>query len=210
MGRRNRKPVIGLLGGIGAGKSTVAAELSKLGCAVVDADAIGHELLSDPSVKAELRRLWGKAVFAPNGEVDRAAVAERVFEDAEALAALNAVMHPRMGRRLAEEIDRRLDRPDVPAVVLDAALLLETDWHEQCSHFVFVSAGESERLRRVARSRGWDRSAWASREKSQISLDIKAGKADHVLENSSSLPCLRGQVRKIFHQIVGAAGRCES
>lgn len=206
VGEERHKPVIGLLGGIGAGKSTVAAEFVRLGCRLVDADAIGHKLLGDPAVKDEFRRLWGGGVFAASGEVDRAAVAEIAFGSPEGLAGLNAVMHPRMRRRLAERIEAMQADAGVPAIVVDAAVLLETDWHELCTHFVYVSAPPDVRARRVAQQRGWDRAKWRQRENSQKPLDIKAARAEDVLDNSSSLSCLREQVRSVFRRIVNTAG----
>ena len=202
-----RKPVIGLLGGIGAGKSTVAAELVKLGCGLVDADAIGHELLSDAAVKAEFRRLWGPDVFDASGQVDRAAVAQIAFSSERGLSELNAVMHPRIRQRMVEQIQAMEAAPATAAIVVDAALLLETDWHELCTHFVYVSAPPELRARRVAQARGWDRDRWAARENSQKPLDIKAARAEDVLDNSSSLSCLREQVRSVLCRIVHAAGR---
>lgn len=201
---RPRKPVIGLLGGVGSGKSTVAAELAALGCAVIDADAVGHEVLSEPDVKAELKRLWGEGVLATCGEVDREAVAKIVFDSPDALAALDALMHPLMRKRMARRIAELSADDSCPAVVLDAALLLETDWHELCTTLVFVSAPAAARAERVARQRHWDRAELERREKSQKPLDIKRSGADHILDNSSSLSYLREQVRSAFHRIADA------
>ncbi len=206
MGKTAGKPVIGLLGGIGAGKSTVAAELAELGCGVVDADAIGHELLAEPRVKAEFRRLWGPAVFDDSGQVNRKAVARIAFATPQGLAELNRVMHPRIRRRMARRIEAMQADPDVAAIVLDAALLLETDWQELCTHFVYVSAPAELRARRAKAARGWDRRTWSQREKSQKPLDIKAARAEDIIENSSSLSCLREQVRSVFRRIVRPAG----
>jgi len=205
--KTEHKPVIGLLGGIGSGKSTVAAELARLGCAVVDADRIGHELLTDPTVKDRLRALWGEGILDAAGGVSRPAVARRVFGSPEHLAELNALLHPRIRERMIARIAAAQTDPAVQAVVVDAALLLETDWQDLCTCFVFVQAGDGDRAARVARERGWDRAEWQRREKSQKPLDIKAAGADHVIDNSSSLSCLRERVRTIFHGIVGCADR---
>jgi len=202
VGEHRDKPVIGLLGGVGSGKSTVASELAALGCAVIDADAVGHEVLAEPPVKTELRRLWGEGVFGPAGEADREAVGRIVFESADALAALNALVHPRMRERMARRIAELGADEGCPAVVLDAALLLETDWHELCTTLVFVSAPAAARAERVARERHWDSAELERRENSQKPLDIKRSRADHILDNSSSLSYLREQVRSIFHRIV--------
>ena len=205
MTQASSKPVIGLLGGVGAGKSTVAAEFVRLGCGLVDADAVGHALLDEPSVKAELRELMGADVFDQAGKVDRAAVARRVFDSPERLAALNALLHPRIRTRMAEQIEAMRADHDVPAIVVDAPLLLETDCHELCTQFVFVRAPDRLRARRVADERQWSRSEWQRREKSQKPLDMKASKADHVVDNCSSLSRLREQVRTIFQTVVRIA-----
>lgn len=196
------KPVIGLLGGIGAGKSTVAAELAALGCRCIDADAIGHELLKDPQVRAELAEHWGLGIFDESGNVDRKALAELAFASHRQTEALNAIMHPRIGSRLAEQIDAMSADPAIPAIVIDAALLLETDWHELCNVFIFISAPEDIRAERVRQSRGWDRRTLKRRENLQIPLDIKADKAEYVVDNSLSESSLREQIRLVFHRII--------
>lgn len=200
------RPVVGILGGIGAGKSRVAAELEALGWARVDADAIGHELLADPAVRRAVRRRWGAGVFGPGGQVDRKALAEIVFADPAELEALNALMHPRIRRRMARRIRRARADARVAGVVVDAAVLLEAGWDDLCTHLVFVSAPDRLRARRAASDRGWTRRDWRRREKSQISLDIKAARCDYKLENSSSASRLREQVRLLNRQLVHAAG----
>jgi dephospho-CoA kinase len=200
------KPVIGLLGGIGSGKSTVAAELAKLGCCVVDADRIGHELLDELSVQRKIRRRWGKEVFGPNGKVDRAALGRVVFGQARELAALNAIAHPLIRRRIIQQVGQFQRRKGCQAIVIDAALLLETDWHELCTHLVFVRAPASARAGRVRRERGWGRQEWRDREKSQKALDIKTARAEYIVDNSSSVSCLREQVRSVFQRILDQVG----
>jgi len=204
------KPVIGIVGGIGAGKSTVAAELARLGCAVVDADAVGHELLAEDEVKADLRGRWGEEIFSPTGEVDRAALAERAFATASELEALNFIMHPRMRRRLAGRIERLSADAAVKAIVLDAAVLLEAGWDEFCTHIIYVSAPAEARRIRAAAGRGWDGPTWQQRENLQKSLDKKRSRAEYVLENSSSLTHLRRLVRQLFHRIVQLTDRPEN
>ena len=199
------KPVIGIVGGIGAGKSTVAAELVKLGCARVDADAIGHELLERQDVKDELRRRWGEGVFDARGNADRREIARRVFADPADLAALNSILHGKIRQEMARQIGQLQLQADVAAIVVDAALLLETDWHELCTVLVFVDSADSLRGDRVRRDRGWTEAAWRSRENSQKSLDIKRSRADHVIDNSSSVSCLHEQVRSVYHRILHLA-----
>lgn len=196
------KPVIGLLGGIGSGKSTVSAELAELGCGRIDADAIGHELLKDPQVRDELSEHWGQGIFDEDGNIDRKALAELAFASGQETEALNTIMHPRIRRRMIEQIDAMQADPDIPAIVVDAALLLETDWHELCNVFIFISAPEDIRAKRVRQTRGWDNATWKKRENLQKPLDIKAGKADYTISNSISESSLREQTHLVFHQII--------
>jgi len=209
MGRQKRqsKPVIGLLGGIGAGKSTVAAELGRLGCAVIDADRIGHELLDETAVQQEIRRQWGDAVFTPGGQVDREALGRIVFSDPEQLERLNALLHPRIYQAIVREIAQAQRDQEAVAIVLDAAVMVEAGWEKLCSHLVFVEADPTERSERVRRARGWDEQLWRQREKMQISLDKKRGKCQYTLGNRSSEPHLRERIRRLFHQVLHDADR---
>jgi len=199
--RLGGKPVIGIVGGVGAGKSTAAGEFAALGCRLVDADRIGHELLGEPDVLAEIRRRWGDAVLAPDAQVSRQALAEVVFRVQGELAALNAILHPRIRRRMEQAIADAQADESAKAVVLDAAVLFEAGWDDLCTHLVFVSAPAEDRLRRAAQSRHWSRETWEAREKSQISLDIKASRCEYTLDNRLGASFLREQARVIFHRI---------
>jgi dephospho-CoA kinase len=207
MVNRRRKPVIGIVGGVGAGKSTVAAELVRLGCELIDADAIGHELLRGPTVRREVRKRWGAGVFSADGQVSRRALAAAVFGRRRELAALNRIMHHRIRRRMERRIAQLRRDPSVPGVVLDAAVLLEAGWDDLCTHVLFVRAPAGLRARRVSAARGWDRRTWRAREKSQISLDTKVKGCYGVVDNSSSVSHLRRQVRRVLHRIVHAVDR---
>lgn len=195
-----RKPVIGILGGIGAGKSTAAAEFAKLGCAVIDADQIGQSLLDTDEVKALLDQAFGQGIFAPGGAVDRAILGRRVFKHPADLDVLNTIMQPRIRRRLEQLIEEYQANPKIPAIVLDAAIILEAHWDVLCSVLVFISSPDDERARRVA-PRGWDRQNWQDREKSQISLDRKSKRCYFSVDNSSSVAYLAEQIRELFNQI---------
>jgi len=200
-GRVVGKPVIGIVGGVGAGKSTAAGEFAALGCRLVDADRIGHELLGEPDVQAEIRRRWSDAAFAPGGQVSREALAEVVFDSPAELEALNAILHPRIRRRMAQAIAEAQADTSAEGVVLDAAVMFEAGWDDLCTHRIFVAAPAAERQRRVAESRRWSAEAWRLREKSQISLDIKAGRCQYTLDNRFSASFLREQIRLLFHRI---------
>jgi len=200
------KPVIGIVGGIGSGKSTVAAEFVKLGCVLADADAMGHELLGEPDVQEELARRWGRGILGDDGGVDRVKLGEIVFKDADGLRDLNAVVHPRIRRRLAERIAAAQQQGSTLGVVIDAALLFEAGWDDLCTHTVFVEAPRALRAARVGQ-RGWDESELAKREKMQFSLDKKVAMCDYTIRNCTSLPHLSDQIRELFARITNADSR---
>ena len=200
-----RKPVIGILGGIGAGKSTVASEFAALGCALVDGDAIGHELLNTAEVKDLLRGQWGDEIFCDDGQVDRRALGRIVFNAPGELEVLNGIMHPRIRRGIQQRISAAMADGSVKAVVLDAAVALEAGWDDLCSHLVFVDAPRRLRAARSEALRGWNRHAWRMREKSQIPLDTKAARCYYTLDNSSSVSFLREQIRELFSEIVSVS-----
>ncbi len=198
------KPVIGLVGGVGAGKSTAAAEFEALGCLRIDADRIGHDVLGEAEVADELRRRWGETVFAPDGAVDRQAVGKIVFADPAELTALNEITWPRIGQRIAERIAEAQAAPGVLAVVLDAAVMFEAGWDRLCSHVLFVEAPDADRAGRAI-AKGLGEKDWRNREKSQFSLDRKRSRCYRELDSSSSVSHLREQIRRAFHQITSRA-----
>lgn len=207
--RSQIKPVIGLVGGVGAGKSTVAAELAKLGCMVIDGDAIGHEVLGRKDVIDRVVELWGRQVLVSTPEgarrVDRSALGQLVFADPQELARLNSLTHPLVRAEIQRQIQAGQGDPSAPAIVLDAAVLLEAGWDQLCTHLVSVRAPAQQRQLRVASERGWDERAWRQREKMQIPLDTKIGRCYYSVDNSSSVSHLCEAARELFHGIVNGA-----
>ena len=197
--------VVGLIGGIGSGKTLVSNMLQDLGCEVVDADRVGHTLLGEPGVVQALTERFGRDIVGSDGRVDRGVLARRAFADADSLSRLNEVVHRPLRDELARRIKALCEAGTAPAVVLDAALLLETDWHKLCDVLVFVDADEPTRRRRVTHGRGWTEDELTRREKLQKPLDIKREKADHVVENKSSVSRLRQQVRLLYQTLVHSA-----
>jgi len=196
------KPVIGIIGAIGSGKSAVSGELAALGCAVIDADAIGHKLLGDPEVRDRLRQRWGDKVLTDAGDVDRAAIADAVFASRDELDALNGILHPLISAEMTRAVAQARADESIEAIVLDAALLMEAGWDKLCSCVIFVDAPEAVRLKRVVEQRKWDPGDLASREKMQISLDIKRSRCDYLIDGSSSVSHLRQQVLELYPRII--------
>ncbi len=201
MGATGKKPIIGILGGIGSGKSTVAAEFAKLGCKVIDADKIAHGLLDEPSVKEKVVGLFGRSILNPEGKIDRGKLAEVVFADSDKLSSLNAIIHPLVLQRAEEIIEQYNRQNQVKAIVLDMPLLVEVGWDKRCDKLIFVDCEQKLRLDR-AKKLGFDKNQVKIRENFQISLDNKADLADNTIENNSDFSVLAKQVVNIFSYIM--------
>ncbi len=195
------KSIIGILGGIGSGKSTVAAEFVKLGCKVIDADKIAHELLEKKAVREKIVGFFGQAILDSAGKIDHRKLAEVVFADADKLSSLNKTIHPLVLER-AEVLIKQYNRQNqVKAIVLDMPLLAEVGWAGRCNKLIFVDCKRQLRLDR-AKKAGFDENQFKIRENFQISLDNKAGLADNIVNNNSGLLALAKQVAGIFSDTV--------
>ena len=175
-------PVIGLSGGIGAGKSTVARMFEKLGCYVVDSDARAKAALDRPEVRDELVKWWGDQVLTPQGRIDRSKVAQIIFSDPQQRARLESLVHPLVRQDRAKLIEESA-KFWPKAVIVDAPLLFEAGVDKECDAVVFVDAPAEERLRRVRDSRGWDDFELARREASQWPLERKRAASGYVVQN---------------------------
>lgn len=195
------KPIIGLAGGIGSGKSFVASLFAGEGCLVLDADAAARAAYLDPAIRTALKQWWGGAVFLPDGTADRRAIAARVFADPAERARLERLIHP----YVAADRDRRMREhagdPRVRAYVWDVPLLFETDLDKSCDVVVFVDAPLAERARRVAQTRHWPPGELERRENSQYPLDKKRGMSHYVLGNTADAATAREQVRDVLSRI---------
>ncbi|MDO5582384.1 MAG: dephospho-CoA kinase [Planctomycetia bacterium] len=184
--------VIGIVGGIGSGKSAVSSAFADRGAFVLDADQAGHEALNDPEVCQILIQKWGENAFSSDSEgilrPDRSKIAKIVFEPSEngkkALKFLNETIHPVIRKRLREDL-QRLKSENYPLIILDAPLLFEASCDSLCDRILFVDTDEEERFRRVQK-RGWSREEFKNREKSQLSLEKKRKKADCIIDNNQT------------------------
>ncbi len=197
MAKSAEKPVIGILGGIGSGKSTIAAEFAKLGCKVIDADRIAHELLQELPVREKVVSLFGQAVLDSSGKIDREKLAEAAFVDHKMLTSLNRIIHPLVLQRTQELIEQYKSQNQVKAIVLDMPLLVEVGWHKRCDKLIFVNCEKKLRLER-AKKMGFDKNQVKIRENFQISLDNKESLADNTIENNSDFSAIAKQVTGIF------------
>jgi dephospho-CoA kinase len=194
----SRKLVIGLLGGIGSGKSRVAEALARRGARVINADRIGHDALRDPEIRRQIVERWGGGLIDDSGEIVRPRLAQIVFADDAQRRALEAIVHPWIGQRLREVIAAAQAEPDSRFLVLDAAVMLEAGWNSACDKLVFVDTPRPLRLERAARQRRWTAAEVEARERAQLPLTAKAALADHVLDNSGTPDDLERQVDSLL------------
>jgi dephospho-CoA kinase len=192
--------VIGLIGGIGVGKSRVAAAFARRGAKVVSGDEAGHEALRQPEVLRRVVERWGPEVLGPDGAIDRRRVAARVFADPAELKVLQAITWPWIEARLRQQIDAARAEPGVRLIVLDAAVLLEAGWDRVCDRVVYVDVPRAIRLRRLAEGRGWSAKEVEARERAQLMLSDKASRADDALDNSGTPEALDRQADTLLRR----------
>jgi dephospho-CoA kinase len=204
---------IGLTGGIGCGKSTVATMMSELGCHIINADKMAHALIApgEPAYD-EVVREFGKQILAPDRTIDRARLASIVFNDAKKLAALNAIVHPRVLRDVDREFDRLAEKDPHGLAVVEAALLIEAGYHQKLDRLVLVTCTREQQLERLTNSafgRAMSREQAEKRIAAQMPLEEKrragAGKIDEI-DCSASLDCTRRQVQALVAQLRQLAG----
>lgn len=207
-------PVIGLVGGIGSGKSAVARGLvSRRNLVLIDADTLGHQVLKLSETKEKIKKRFGEDVFDPQGEISRSQLAKRVFgTDVASQTAredLNRIVHPLIRTRIHKEIQQarekaRREPGSISGVLLDAAILLETGWADTCDAIVFVDASDEIREKRVKETRGWLPEDWKKREASQLRLEDKKHAAHKIINNSQTLELAIDELEKFFASQISA------
>lgn len=195
--------LVGLTGGIGSGKSTVARLLAARGAVILDADALARDALAKGTDGFDqVVALFGPEVVAPSGDLDRAAVAARVFADDRRRAELEAIVHPEVRRQIAEHVAREATGDRV--VVIDSPLLVETGAHQGLPLVVVVAASEPTRIARLV-ARGMDEADARARLAAQIPERERAAAADVLLDNEGSEADLEAQVDALWRDLASRA-----
>jgi dephospho-CoA kinase len=200
-----KKPIIGLAGAIGSGKSFVARLFGEMGCLVIDSDRLAKSAYDDPVVKQAMRGWWGDCVFLSTGEVDKRALAAKIFSSGNASMErrrLEELIHPIVQSARQRQMEASTDDPAIVAFVLDSPLLFETGLNRQCDAVVFVEADAGERARRLAESRRWGTEEVARRENLQLPLDRKLEMSDYVVKNTADAADVRRQVSHVLSRIL--------
>ena len=194
--------VIGLTGGIGTGKSEVAQLLHALGAVVIDADRVGHQAY-EPNTESwrEVVKAFGEDVLQPNGEIDRRKLSAIVFADTDQLARLNGIMHPRMARMVAEELDQlRLQGASV--AVVEAALLFEAGWDGLVDEVWVTDSPIENVIERLQARNGLSAQEVLKRIDSQMDRSERLARAQVVVDNSSDVGELECTVTSLWNSRV--------
>jgi dephospho-CoA kinase len=192
---------IALTGGPGSGKSTVARMFRDLGVKVIDADEVAHGVVT-PGQPAweEVHREFGPGYFQEDGSLDRAKMAELIFQDDTARQKLNAIVHPHVAREIARRL-AELAAQGAALVMVEVPLLFETGLEKNFDAVVVVDAGEPEQIDRIAARDGRPAREAAGIIQAQWPLDAKKARADFVVDNRGSLTDTRDQVKKLWQQL---------
>ena len=203
--------VIGVTGGIGTGKSTVAAMFQRLGAAALDADRIAHRMMEPKRVAwRHIIKMFGEEVLNEDRTINRQALARRVFSDEESRRRLEAILHPRVMREIWQRVRRLRRAKRVKAVVLDVPLLVEVGAHKDVDALVVVTAPSDRQRERLKQQHGWSDEEISARMGAQWDVSAKVALAEHVVDNANGVDATRTQVKRIWNQLVGPLSRQSS
>lgn len=191
--------LVGLTGGLGAGKSTVARLLAERGAVVVDADELARKAL-EPGTSGfeQVCDLFGRDILEPGGRIDRRELAARVFANEGKRRALESITHPEVFRLLAETVEAH--RGTDAVVVFDAPLIIETGFHEAVDVLVVVTAPEEAQVERVVRERGMSEGEARARIAAQVGGALRHELADLTIPNDGDLEQLRSRVDALWRE----------
>jgi dephospho-CoA kinase len=190
---------IGITGGIGSGKSTVTKILAELGAPIIDADKIGHNIYQpDGPAYPEMIAAFGEGILAPDRTIDRRKLGPIVFGDPGALQRLNAIVHPKMFARMREMVERLRAEGERKPIVIEAAVLIEANWHPLFDEIWLVVASKERVIERVELERGLKPEQTEARIRAQLSDAERRKHATEFISNDGTFEELRTKVVKLW------------
>jgi dephospho-CoA kinase len=200
--------VIGLTGGIATGKSEVARILQGLGAIIINADQVGHQAYTPHSETwQEVVKAFGDEILDPDGAINRRKLGAIVFSDSNRLDQLNRIMHPRMAKMVAQQIED-LRREDPSAVVVEAAILFEAGWESLCDEVWTTETPFQSAVERLKTRNGMAEEDAQKRINSQMSAQERASRSQVVVDNSGDLAQLYTLVESLWNnRVEGKVGR---
>jgi dephospho-CoA kinase len=201
---------IGLTGGIGSGKSTVAKILAELGAASFDADKVGHGIyLPGAPAYHDVIAAFGNGIVAPDGTIDRKKLGPIVFADPAQLKRLEAIVHPRMFERMAEMVAEMRAKGVTAPIVIEAAILIEAHWQPLFDEIWLVVAPREKVVARVEAERGLKPEQTEARIKAQLSDEERRKEASIEIDNSGTIEQLRVKVEALWREVLEREKRNE-
>ncbi|HJL18360.1 MAG TPA: dephospho-CoA kinase [Sandaracinaceae bacterium LLY-WYZ-13_1] len=198
--------IVGLTGGIGSGKSTVARVFTEQGVPVVDADRVARDVVAPGSDGlTDVVEAFGREVLDADGALDRAKLADRVFDDEEARRRLEGILHPRIAARSMARLSELATEGHAYAIY-EAALLVESGSHRMMQALVVVSARRETQVARVRARDGLDDAQIERRLHAQLPLEEKVAVADYVIDNDGTLEQTRAQVLEVHRALLARFG----
>ncbi|MGQ3684727.1 MAG: dephospho-CoA kinase [Candidatus Loosdrechtia sp.] len=194
--------IIGITGGIASGKSTIGRMLASLGAKYIDADEICHRLILLREYKNKITEKFGNAVQDASGRIDRSKLAAIVFQDKSRLNDLCSILHPPVIEYIRSKIEEAEKQGRRKAVVIDAALLEESDLSLLCYFIIFVNNSKEQRMKRSQTIRRWAAGELEKRERLQLSLEEKKKRADYIIDNTLTIENTFRQVKEFWKQYV--------
>lgn len=194
---------VGLTGGIASGKTTVAGFMAEMGAYVLDADRIAHEVMAaGGSAHHAVVDRFGERILAPDGDLDRAALARLVFSDPSERESLNAIVHP----KVIAETERRLERYRIsghsPIAVVDAALLVESGYYKRYDRLVVVRCGRDAQIQRLRSRSGLSPEEAVARIESQAGLEEKLSVADYIIDTDATIRETRRETEQVYARLL--------
>ena len=195
---------VGLTGGIGCGKTTVAHMFGELGSKLINADALGHEVIRKPELAyQEILKSFGKGLLGPDDEIDRGRLGEIVFADHEKLRQLNAIVHPRIIERLNYYSDKMAEAYPESILVVEAALIYEVKLDSWFDKIIAAWRRPEQQEERLTQDQGMTIEEARRRIRSQLSSEEKRRRADYVIDCSGTMEETRRQVEEVHAQLSG-------
>ena len=200
--------VIGVTGGVGTGKSTVAKMFEQLGAAVLDADAVAHRVMEPKRLAwRQIVKAFGERILNEDQTINRARLASIVFQDEQSRGRLERIVHPPVLRHIKQQLHRLRRSRRIRAVVLDVPLLVEVGAQDLVDALVVVTAPPELQCERLRRKYGWSEEEARARIAAQWELSAKVALADQVVDNSDGVDATRTQVKRIWNQLVAPSRR---
>ncbi len=199
MNQKQKAIVLGITGGIGSGKSSLARELEKHGATVIDADVFARKALLEPTIRTKLEQAFGSEIIDHQGNINRSLLAQKAFRNQDALQTLNSITHPWIRQAIQTKLEELLTDKTTKAIVLDIPLLLEAGIYEPfLDVVVFVDAPKEIREQRVIKNRSWEKGELERREAQQMPLEEKKQRSDRIIYNNGQTNDFAIQASKLW------------